>query len=346
MHPLTPLLLALLPQTAHTTPNPPSTPLSKIKTLTLHADRLTTHRRLPPIPQLTCTGGSAQHLYTIDTLRCTNSGTAYDDATDIQWTCTASLPPEFKLGSTEVTCEGFEGPEDENVLRGSCAVGYRLLLTEKGEERYGNGGGKDGKGGGEDRAGQGGEGGGGAFVVLFWVLFVGVLVWMVYSACVNWGEGQRLGGAPLPDYNGYGGGGGGDGDDNDDPPPPPYTSSPPQPPRWNAKNGNNGGSNSNSGWKPGFWTGALGGAAAGYAVGNARGSSSSRRGGSGNSPWNDNGEGSSYNNGYGSGGYGSGSGSGSGSGYGSGSGSSGSGSGSAHSSTRYQSTGFGGTSRR
>ena len=34
-------------------------------------------------------------------------------------------------------CEGYESPEDPFVLKGSCGVEYRLVLTESGEERYG-----------------------------------------------------------------------------------------------------------------------------------------------------------------------------------------------------------------
>ncbi len=68
-------------------------------------------------------------------MRCTNSGSEYD-AEDIQWTCQASLPPEFKLGSTEVLCEGYDNPDDPYILKGSCGVEYRLILTDEGERRY------------------------------------------------------------------------------------------------------------------------------------------------------------------------------------------------------------------
>ena len=104
-------------------------------------------------------------------MRCKNAGAEYD-AEDIQWTCQASLPPEFKLGSTEVVCEGFEGPEDAYVLRGSCGVEYRLVLTEVGVERYGDVG-----------RGKGYEREAGAkkketmvdwlWRILFWVVFIG-----------------------------------------------------------------------------------------------------------------------------------------------------------------------------
>ena len=74
-------------------------------------------------------------------MRCKNSGSDYDEDS-IQWTCTASLPEEFKLGSTDVICEGYDYPEDPYILKGSCGVEYRLVLTEKGQEKYGKGRGR------------------------------------------------------------------------------------------------------------------------------------------------------------------------------------------------------------
>lgn len=133
------LLSSPLPTTAvRAKPQQPanSVLLSNIKTLTLRSSAQTSSRRVPSIPQLSCVGGNARDLYTVDVLRCRNAGSDYDDA-NVQWTCQASLPPEFKLGSTDVICEGYDGPEDPFVLKGSCGVEYRLVLTEEGEERYG-----------------------------------------------------------------------------------------------------------------------------------------------------------------------------------------------------------------
>lgn len=109
--------------------------LSNVRSLTLLADKQTSHRRVSAIPQLTCVGGNAKGLYDVDVMRCRNSGAEYD-AEDIQWTCQASLPPEFKLGSTEVVCEGYDNADDPYILKGSCGVEYRLILTELGEEKY------------------------------------------------------------------------------------------------------------------------------------------------------------------------------------------------------------------
>ncbi|KAA8643260.1 DUF1183 domain protein [Aspergillus tanneri] len=112
--------------------------LSQVQTLTLRANRLTSSRRVSPIPQLQCTGPSKRlcDMYPIDVMRCSNAGYDYDEE-DVQWTCTASLPPELKLGATDVVCEGYRNADDRWVLKGSCGVEYRLLLTDLGERKFG-----------------------------------------------------------------------------------------------------------------------------------------------------------------------------------------------------------------
>jgi hypothetical protein len=150
--------------------------LSNIKTLTLHNGRQTTSRRGPSVPQLECVGGNARGLHSVDVMRCTNAGADYAPE-DVQWTCQASLPTEFKLGSTEVVCEGYESSEDPFVLKGSCGVEYRLILTEEGERRFGErvddvggyGYEDDYYGGGNGRRGKGGM----LFTVVFWAIFLG-----------------------------------------------------------------------------------------------------------------------------------------------------------------------------
>jgi len=82
-------------------------------------------------------GGNARGLYDVDVMRCTNSGADYDED-NVQWTCKAALPPEFKLGATDVMCEGYDSPDDPYILKGSCGVEYRLVLTEAGEKKYGH----------------------------------------------------------------------------------------------------------------------------------------------------------------------------------------------------------------
>ena len=285
--------------------------LSNIKSLTLRKGFKTTHQRVTPIPQLKCVGGTAKDLYDIDVMRCKNAGSSYDEA-DVEWTCTASLPSEFKLGSTDVICEGFTGPDDPHILKGSCGVEYRLMLSELGEEKYGRRGNSLWEDyGSRTKAGD-------FAAVIFWMAFIAVVVWMIYSAFFRdraRRPGNRFG------FSGFGGGG-------DDDPPPPYDYHPLPSKHRTFTSSSRAARAQQEGWRPGFWTGALGGAAAGYLAGN-RGNRTQQEqpqlryqdmwgNGEGSSSW---GLGRTRSSGS----------SGSSSGYGS---------------NRHESTGFGGTTRR
>lgn len=164
-------------------------------------------------------------------MQCVNQGSDYD-VEDIQWSCSAQLPPEFKLGSTDVVCEGYRNADDPWVLKGSCGVEYRLFLTDKGEEKYGD----------IIRSESGWLETLWNFVFFFVFLGVACVVVLAVLGCFNeFDAGRRRNG----DWGGGGGGGWG--------PPPPYDY---QPPGYKYDS-----------WRPGFWSGALGGAAAGYAMG-------------------------------------------------------------------------------
>ncbi|XP_025849322.1 store-operated calcium entry-associated regulatory factor isoform X1 [Vulpes vulpes] len=104
--------------------------LRDIKALTLHHDRYTTSRRLDPIPQLKCVGGTAGcDSYTPKVIQCQNKGW---DGYDVQWECKTDLDIAYKFGKTMVSCEGYEFSEDQYVLRGSCGLEYNLDYTEVG----------------------------------------------------------------------------------------------------------------------------------------------------------------------------------------------------------------------
>jgi hypothetical protein len=296
--------------------------LSEVRSLTLRSGKQTTHRRVPALPQLKCVSSrKICALHTVDVMRCQNQGAGYSPE-DIQWSCTASLPSTLKLGSTDVICEGYSSPDDPYVLRGSCGVEYRLVLTEEGERKYPDlaGGGKGWTGGDTDWAGY-----------LFGVLFVAVLAWIVWGACTaarapqpgqtrrrprGWGGG---GGGWGPG----GGGGGGGAPGRFDDPPPPYPGTKPEA--------------GAQGWRPGFWTGLAGGAAATYLAGNRNRNNTQQQYGRnnggglfGNSDpgWFGNNDNADYGSTWGSGRTRSG------------------GSSSSGSSARHESTGFGSTSRR
>lgn len=284
----------------------------QVRSLTLRANKQTTHRRVPAAPQLKCISPRAIcALHTVETMQCVNRGGSYSDE-DIQWSCSASLPPELKLGSTDVVCEGYASADDAYVLKGSCGVEYRLVLTEEGERRFPDLGAGEGWWGGGLREGAGWS------TWLFAIVFIAVAAWIIYGFVTAPRTGGGAPGAPRRPRNGWGGGGGwgpgggGGGGGRWDDPPPPY-------PGWKPS------SSSGAGWQPGFWSGLAGGAAAGYWAGNR-------------------GRNNEYNMGYGAGrsrntwGGGGGPSSSRSSGSSSSSGS--------VSSSRYQSTGFGSTSRR
>merc|ERR1719166_15103 len=48
-----------------------------------------------------------------------------------------------RLGRVEVVCEGYDYPEDDFILAGSCGLEYSLELTKEGrsQEKYSGGGG-------------------------------------------------------------------------------------------------------------------------------------------------------------------------------------------------------------
>ncbi|KAL6092753.1 hypothetical protein STEG23_014196, partial [Scotinomys teguina] len=104
--------------------------LRDVKALTLHYDRYTTSRRLDPIPQLKCVGGTAGcNAYTPKVVQCQNKGW---DGYDVQWECKTDLDIAYKFGKTVVSCEGYESSEDQYVLRGSCGLEYQLDYTDLG----------------------------------------------------------------------------------------------------------------------------------------------------------------------------------------------------------------------
>ncbi|KIW44571.1 uncharacterized protein PV06_03031 [Exophiala oligosperma] len=236
--------------------------LSKVSALTVRAGKQTSSRRVPAVPQLLCVGPSKIcNLYTVDVMRCTNEGVDYDE-NNVQWSCKASLPEDFKLGSTDVICEGYESSDDPYVLKGSCGVEYRLLLTEKGEEKYGS---STNFGSGlMDKNTTSGTLISWVFMAVFFIVLFIIIrgFWMAWRDQTPHRRRPRGGG-----YGGFGGGGGGDDD-----PPPPYDPRPPRPKKPAFTSSSSAGSSSTrpaqprqeEGWRPGFWTGTAAGATAAY----------------------------------------------------------------------------------
>lgn len=107
--------------------------LKDIQALTLYADRYTNARRASAIPQLKCLGGGAGCAAMIpQVVQCYNRGW---DGIEVQWECKMEMDNAYRFGKVEVSCEGFDYPEDPYILRGSCGLEYTLELTEAGRKR-------------------------------------------------------------------------------------------------------------------------------------------------------------------------------------------------------------------
>ncbi|XP_074850032.1 store-operated calcium entry-associated regulatory factor isoform X2 [Carettochelys insculpta] len=115
--------------------------LREVQTLTLYRDQYTASRRTSPIPQLQCTGGTAGCVYVPAVVQCYNKGW---DGFDIQWECKADLDNSYRFGRIEVSCEGYDYPDDPYILRGSCGLQYVLELTEEGQRKANSFGGSYG----------------------------------------------------------------------------------------------------------------------------------------------------------------------------------------------------------
>jgi hypothetical protein len=96
--------------------------LSHVQTLTLNDGQKTSGRRNAPLPQLECRGQNCRK-WKPAAVQCFNRGT---DGVDVQWECKAEMPAGFSFGQTEVSCEGYDYPDDPYILRGSCQLGYQL----------------------------------------------------------------------------------------------------------------------------------------------------------------------------------------------------------------------------
>ncbi|GJP36159.1 hypothetical protein CLOM_g20679 [Closterium sp. NIES-68] len=95
--------------------------LEDVKALTLRKGAMTTARRVAPVPQLSCIAGCD---FQPDVVQCVNVGS---DGVAVQWRCEAELPSHLKFGLTQVSCEGFDYPDDPRILHGSCGLQYSLV---------------------------------------------------------------------------------------------------------------------------------------------------------------------------------------------------------------------------
>ncbi|GAA5982778.1 hypothetical protein JCM10908_006781 [Rhodotorula pacifica] len=227
-------------------------PLSSLSALTLHSNRRTASRRLPPVPQLACKG-SLCRKYTPDVVQCVAVGS--DGVGGLEWKCEADLPSGFRFGEVAVSCEGWDGPDDPNILRGSCGLTYSLVRAssslEDGYSSYKS-----------YLPGRSSS----IFNSTFNLLFTALTVYLVGSLLVRLlrslynrffagRRGSTPANRPPRTWGGWGGGGGGGGGGNGGSGPRPPPSSGPPPP-YTPKPDPACASGNETGWRPGFWSGA------------------------------------------------------------------------------------------
>ncbi|KAH7915657.1 DUF1183-domain-containing protein [Hygrophoropsis aurantiaca] len=208
--------------------------LESIPALTFYKNTQTTARRTSPIEQLICVGKPCS-LYQPEVVRCKNIG---GSGTEVDWKCEADLPSSLRFGKVEVSCEGWNGPGDPFVMKGSCSLEYHLVQLP-GTLR-------------DDYSSFGRPSlpnwlktldASGMIFMIAWIAILALIAYNLIFSCLrrNYppsGNFQRI---TPPRYPGAGGG---SGNFHPGSPPPPYTKNPPEGSMWN----------------PGFWTGAaLGG---------------------------------------------------------------------------------------
>ncbi|KAJ5078787.1 hypothetical protein M0811_04510 [Anaeramoeba ignava] len=91
------------------------------------SQKQTTSINTERVPQMNCIGGSSycDPHFLPKQADCEISSFDYIHSTFI-WDCQAEVDKHLKLGKAFVSCEGFRGPNDEYVLKDSCAFYYEL----------------------------------------------------------------------------------------------------------------------------------------------------------------------------------------------------------------------------
>lgn len=107
--------------------------LRDVTAITLHKGQMTTGRRSSPVPQLKCIGGSAGcYKFAPQTVQCRNVGF---DGHEVQWQCKCDMDDSYRFGKIQVTCEGYDYPDDPYILKGSCGLEYTIDYTKAGNAR-------------------------------------------------------------------------------------------------------------------------------------------------------------------------------------------------------------------
>jgi hypothetical protein len=112
--------------------------LEQVQALTFARGRLTSGRRSSPVQQLSCVAGDCASAAEPEVVQCRNVG--LDDTGEVQWRCEARLPSNYELGTTDVSCEGYDSRTDRFVLAGSCGLEYTLRRTGPSAPAWGGAG--------------------------------------------------------------------------------------------------------------------------------------------------------------------------------------------------------------
>ncbi|NXL90054.1 SARAF factor, partial [Alectura lathami] len=227
--------------------------LRDVQALTLRRGQYTASRRTAAVPQLQCTGGSAGCSRGPEVVQCYNKGW---DGYDVQWQCKADLENTLRFGQLEVSCEGYDYPEDPYILRGSCSLLFRLELTEEGGRRVKDSG-SFGSGYYQSMKDSSDSGAGTIFVIVLLILAFGVYKLFLGNQQPQQSSGDSDGFAHSSWQS------------RQAPPPPGFKPSFTEDNGFGARSG----CETNSG--PGFWTGLGAGGLLGYLAGSHRAQSRS-----------------------------------------------------------------------
>ncbi len=216
----------------------------------------------------------------MDVISCTSLGSSTGLAADgPEWKCQADLPSSVRLGRVHVSCEGWDRPgtrgaDPDLIVKGSCALEYRLLYNVDPLDTSARTARKRGSSAHEPGGGSGPFGD-----VLLWA-GAAMALYFILKGFGVFGQGAAHGGAAGAragaGRGGHGGGGGGGGGwwpgggggggAGGSHPPPPYTKSDSGQQQQQQGQGTSSAS-INAGLRPGFWTG-LGAGVAGMAARN------------------------------------------------------------------------------
>lgn len=101
--------------------------LKDVQVLTLQKGKYTEARRSRRMHQLMCVGGTARCSFIPETVQCYNRGW---DGRTVNWECKADMDKKYSFGILEVSCEGYDHPDDDYILAGSCGLEFTINVAD------------------------------------------------------------------------------------------------------------------------------------------------------------------------------------------------------------------------